>query len=245
MFRGKRLVIFDLDGTLIDSLDMWDRVDVKIVRLASGTEPSPEEMEAFRKEVLRKVADRKDAYVLYCGAIAKRWHLDISKEELHARRYEVAREMLVSGVSWREGAVSFVKALRDCGFLTAVATTTKRRNVDVYSGENEGMREEGVLYDLFDAVVTREDVEEIKPSPECHETLMRRFGVRPEETLVLEDSLIGLDAARRAGLAVGIIDEPHNDAERAELNEKADFTFGGWPELEERLLKEMTKGDRP
>lgn len=245
MFEDKKLVIFDLDGTLIDSLDMWDRVDVEIVRRVSGTAPDPAEMEAFRKEILREVADRKDAYVLYCGAIADRWHLDVSKEDLHAQRYEVAREMLVSGVAWRKGAVSFVKALRRRGIRTAIATTTKRRNVDVYSAENEGMRAEGILYDLFDAVVTREDVEQIKPSPECHETLMKRLGVGPEETLVLEDSLIGLDAAHRAGVAVGVIDEPHNDAEREELNERANFTFADWPELEERFLKEMTQGDRP
>ena len=61
MFAEKKLVIFDLDGTLIDSLDMWDRVDVEIVRRTSGTAPDPAEMEAFRKEVLREVADRKDA----------------------------------------------------------------------------------------------------------------------------------------------------------------------------------------
>ena len=107
------------------------------------------------------------------------------------------------------------------------------------------MRSEGILYELFDAVVTREDVEAIKPSPECHDVLMKRFGVRPEETLVLEDSLIGLDAARNAGVTVGIIDEPHNDAEREELNARADFTFADWPEIEERFLNEMTKGDRP
>ena len=80
MFAEKKLVIFDLDGTLIDSLDMWDRVDVEIVRRTSGTAPDPAEMEAFRKEVLREVADRKDAYVLYCGAIADRWHLNVTKE---------------------------------------------------------------------------------------------------------------------------------------------------------------------
>ena len=44
MFAEKKLVIFDLDGTLIDSLDMWDRVYVEIVRRTSVTAPDPAEM---------------------------------------------------------------------------------------------------------------------------------------------------------------------------------------------------------
>lgn len=238
MFAGKKLFIFDLDGTLLNSLDIWDRVDVEIIRRVSGVAPDPRELEAFRKAVLREVADRKDAYVLYCGAIAKRWNLDIAQEDLHAKRYETAREMLVSAVDWREGAADFVRAARTLGFRTAVATTTKRRNVDIYSRENEGMRREGVLYDLFDAVVTREDVCAIKPDPECHRLLAERLGVTADETLVFEDSLIGLDAAKAAGMEVAVIDEPHSDAERAELNERADFTFRDWPSLQAVLLAE-------
>ena len=187
---------------------------------------------------LDALADRKDAYVLYCGAIAKRWNLDIAQEDLHAKRYETAREMLVSAVDWREGAADFVRAARTLGFRTAIATTTKRRNVDIYSRENEGMRREGVLYDLFDAVVTREDVCAIKPDPECHRLLAERLGVTADETLVFEDSMIGLDAAKAAGMEVAVIDEPHSDAERAELNERADFTFRNWPSLQAVLLAE-------
>lgn len=242
MFCDKKLLIFDLDGTLLNSLDIWDRVDVEIIRQVSGETPDPADVEAFRKEVLREVANRKDAYVLYCQAIVDRWQLDITKEDLHAKRYETAREMLRNDVAWRKGAANFVRLARSRGFLTAVATTTKRRNLDIYSNENEGMRKEGVLYELFDAIVTREDVSAIKPSPECHEILMKKFGVSREETLVFEDSLIGLDAAKAAQLTVGIIDEPHNEAEREALNRNADFTFGSWPELAERLEEECPKG---
>jgi len=94
------------------------------------------------------------------------------------------------------GFVPFVTGLRQQGVRTAVVTSSNRQKMEnVYVKHPE-------FAPLFDAVLTSEDFDESKPSPDCYLKAAQRFGLTPAECVVFEDSINGLRAGRAAGMTV-------------------------------------------
>lgn len=92
-----------------------------------------------------------------------------------------------------DGFETFVKALRSEGIKTAVVTSSNREKMqNVYRKHPE-------FQSYFDAILTSEDFEESKPSPDCYLKAVARFGVQSKECIVFEDSFNGL----RSGVASG------------------------------------------
>ena len=95
-----------------------------------------------------------------------------------------------------DGLEPFVKDLRLQGVKTAVVTSSNRPKMEsVY-------RQHPEFKSRVDAILTSEDFEESKPHPDCYLKAAARFGVRPEECVVYEDSFNGLKAGRAAGMRV-------------------------------------------
>ena len=88
--------------------------------------------------------------------------------------------------------LDFIRMFRRCGGKTAVASTARSKNL------TNALAHIGAMDD-FDLILAGEDVKEGKPSPEIYNTVMQRLGVSPDETLVFEDSAVGLQAAQAAG----------------------------------------------
>ena len=88
--------------------------------------------------------------------------------------------------------LDFIRMFRQSGGKTAVASTARGKNL------SNALNHIGAAGD-FDLILAGEDVKEGKPSPEIYNTVMQRMGVSPEETLIYEDSPVGLQAAQAAG----------------------------------------------
>ena len=94
------------------------------------------------------------------------------------------------------GFVPFVTDLRQQGVKTAVVTSSNLQKMEnVYRKHPE-------FAPLFDAVLTSEDFDESKPSPDCYLKAARRLGLTPADCVVFEDSINGLRAGRAAGMRV-------------------------------------------
>ena len=91
-----------------------------------------------------------------------------------------------------EPLLNFIRMFRAGGGLTAVASTARGKNL------TNALTHIGATQD-FDLILAGEDVKQGKPSPEIYQTVMSRMGVTPDETLVFEDSAVGLQAASAAG----------------------------------------------
>ena len=88
--------------------------------------------------------------------------------------------------------LDFIRMFRKSGGKTAVASTARGKNL------NNALNFIGATDD-FDLILAGEDVNEGKPSPEIYNTVMSRMGVSPNETLIFEDSSVGLQAASASG----------------------------------------------
>ena len=94
------------------------------------------------------------------------------------------------------GVENYIKSLKSNGIRTAVVTSSNLLKMENVYRCHPGFRE------MFDMILTSEDFSESKPSPYCYLKAMRLFGARPEDCVVFEDSLAGLQAARASGAFV-------------------------------------------
>lgn len=225
MLQGKKVILFDLDGTLIDSVGIWNEVDKQLILRLGGVPAGEAELQAQRDAALRRFSSAPNPYLLYCGALKKNIHTPLTAEQILALRYQIAAEYLKTHIDYKPGAAQLLRWLKAQGFLLVLATTTKRSNIDVYRTENQNMLQQAPLDELFSAVYTREDVKNIKPHPEVYQTAMREFGVTPSDCLVFEDSLVGIEAAKQAGIEVAALYDRYSANEQEQIKASADFYF--------------------
>lgn len=190
-----KAAIFDLDGTLLDSMGVWERIDVEFLA-RRGLEVPSDYMRAVAAMQFRQIA----RYTI------DRFALDDTEDDLMREWDEMARDAYTSVVEPKAHALEYLRWLRGTGARLAVATTmlpTLREPALAHAG----------MLDLFDAVVGVEGPIRGKEHPDVYLEAARRLGVPPERCTVFEDLLAGIRSARSAGMRVwGVHDESSADA---------------------------------
>jgi beta-phosphoglucomutase len=207
-------VVFDMDGVLIDSgahhRDAW-----RLLLADLGVTPVPE----FWRLTIGRPAE--EAVTLLLGrpvAVDEAVRLARRKREHYTRL--AARGMLPIA-----GAPAFVASLARQGVPRAVATSASRHDVDQLLVE-VGVRGH------FEVIVTAEDVRRGKPDPEVYVRAAQGLGLSPADCVVFEDAVVGIRAARDAGMRVIGVTTAHTDRElRAAGAERAiaNFEALSWP----------------
>ena len=171
--------LFDLDGVVFDTEPLytlfWRNLDKRL-------RPNIDNFEHIIKgQTLVQIYDK-----YFAGEEEK-------QEEITAFLYEYEQNMSFNYIS---GFELFIKGLRSKGVKTAVVTSSnlaKMQNVYNKHPEFKG---------YFDEILTSEDFEESKPSPDCYFKAAARFGVSPKECIVFEDSFNGLCSGIASGARV-------------------------------------------
>lgn len=239
MFQGKKVMIFDMDGTLIDSVGVWNAVDEALIeRLRTDGKTTKDNVQEQRDAVLREFSTAKAPYLEYCRYLKEKYGFEPDVDGVHTIRYEIAQDYLQNVVDYKKDADVFVKKLKARGFSLVIATTTRRDNMNVYRTQNPNIIGKANIDDYFSPVYTREDAKEMKPNPEIYKRVMNEFGAKPDECLIFEDSVIGLEAAKRAGIPAVAIYDKYSDHEREEINRLADYQAKTYAELIKQLEEE-------
>lgn len=238
MFQNKKAVIFDMDGTLIDSVGIWNAVDMEILTRygRNGADKLTEkEVQQQRDELLRIHKGHPSPYTAYYEDLKKKYDFTISAEGAIKARYDLAQQMLAERIDYKPGAEELLKALKSRGFVLAIASTTKKDNMDVYRNKNKNIMSKAPIDETFSLVYTREDVSQMKPDPEIYLKAMDTLGFEPAECLIFEDSLIGAEAAKASGAEVAVIYDKYSDDEREEINALADYIVSDYSEALEMI----------
>ncbi len=240
MFDGKKAIIFDMDGTLIDSVGIWNAVDMEILKRYGrngAAQLTEKQVQQQRDHLLRLHKSDANPYEEYYRDLKGKYDFSVSAEEAIRVRYDLAREMLAEIIGYKPGAAELLKSLKERGFVLAIASTTKRANMEVYRNRNQNIISKAPIDETFSLVYTREDVTEMKPDPAIYIKTMADLGFEPSECLIFEDSLIGAEAAKASGAGVAVIYDKYSDDEREEINRLADYSIDDYQQALNILLE--------
>lgn len=231
MFQDKKLVCFDLDGTLIDSVGIWNQVDAALIDELSNRKVDLHEIQQQRDLQLTALRHRSDPYLEYCGYLKGLYCFELSKEDVKNHRYSISRHFLDHIVELKPQADLLIQALKQQQIALALTTTTSLFNVQRYQDNNQNINSKISFDEDFALILTRENVQNIKPHPEVYVNVLQAFNLRPEECLIIEDSLVGVEAANHAGIEVVAIYDQHSAHEMDLIKAKANYFVEDFAEL--------------
>ena len=232
LLKNKKLIIFDLDGTLIDSLGVWNEIDAKVVDMIRGDGlTTKDNMYEIRSDALKIFGASENPYVDYCYFLKEKYRSDLSGQEVYELRYKVADELIAGKIDYKPYAPEFIKKLKAEGYLLAIASSAQRKNINIYRTRNQNILSKAPLDDYFDVIFARDDCKEIKPNPEVFIKTLEYFGLSPEDAIIFEDSLVGVESAKRAGVECCVVYDVNSDGERDEINALADYAVESFKEF--------------
>ncbi len=207
---GTSVVIFDMDGTLLDTEGTYCRAYIAGMKRCGGSFGAEEYFQQF--------AGRDNAHIEKIlgetltsgmrGLLPEYW------------REEFEQLLTEEGVHTKPGVLDILTALRSAGVRLALASSSDRAHVDSL------LRAAG-LAGFFEAIIGGDEVPAGKPAPDLFLSVARRLAVLPASCLVVEDSVAGVRAAHAAGMAVVMVpDHVRPDHQTAELACEIAATLG-------------------
>lgn len=206
--------IFDMDGTLLDSMHIWRDIGPRMLR-ARGIEPAPDLGERLKPMTAHQGA-------AYCKAA---YDLPETEEEIYDQIADQVRLFYETEVAAKPGVKEALSLLKMEGVWMYVATATDRHLAE------EALRHAGIR-DYFRGIVTSAETGVGKDvSPEIYERALRRLRSSKKDTVIFEDALHAIRTAKSAGFRVAAIYDPSAEEDQAEIRSLADYYFRSFEEL--------------
>ncbi|MDE6149597.1 MAG: HAD family phosphatase [Ruminococcus sp.] len=209
-FKG---IIFDLDGTLINSSHVWSDIDIKFLAKRGLNVP-----ENYFKAVSTM------NFIAAAEYTNNLFNLNESIEDIAAEWYEMAYEEYAHNIFLKGGAKEFLNDLKENGVRIALATASSKELFEAVLRNNK------VFY-LFDFFASTNDVDRGKGFPDVYEYACKGMGLKPNECAVFEDIIEGVRGAKAGGFtAVACLDK-HYIADWEDMKQEADFYFEDYNKL--------------
>lgn len=206
-------IIFDMDGTLVDSMWMWGEIDKEYLG-GLGIE-LPEDLQ----EKIEGMSFSETAVY-----IKERFGLSDSLDTMKQTWVEMACEKYRHEVPYKEGAREFLEMCRSRGVKMGVATSNSRELV-------EHAAQALSFYDYISCIITACEVKRGKPAPDVYLAVAEKLGIAPKKCLVFEDITAGIQAGKAAGMTVCAVEDEYSAGNRRRKQELADYYIDNYLEL--------------
>jgi len=175
--------IFDMDGVLCDSEEFIAEAAGRMFERVYQTEVKPSDFEPF-------IGTGEDRFI---GGVAEKYGVTLTMPRDKETTYQLYAECVQGKLLPVPGVVEFIRDAADKGIKLAVATSADRFKMDV------NLKAIGLDAGFFDALITGSDIERKKPAPDIFLKAAGKMGVAPDECIVFEDAISGIQAAKAAG----------------------------------------------
>lgn len=213
ILKGKRAVIFDLDGTLTDSMWVWAEIDQDFFR-----ERNMEFPDYLNHDIEGMSFSETAEYFV------KKFHLTETVEEIKEVWNRMAIEKYRTKTSLKPGVFALLEYLKEYNIKVGIATSNSQMLVDVFLDARQ-------IREYIDAVTTSCEVNKGKPAPDVYLVTAKKLGVSPSDCLVFEDIPMGILAGKNAGMTVCGIDDEYSADAREDKMKLADYFIKDFREL--------------
>ena len=177
-----KAVIWDMDGVIADTAPFHFEAWQQIARI---------EGVSFTKSDFRQIFGKRNAEIIveiFGQSISAR-----EMESLAQSKEEMFRRIAGQSVKPFPGVLNLLHSMHKAEWKMALASSTPVENIELITGTLE-------ITELFDAIVSADDVSQGKPNPEVFLTAAEKLAIDPARCIVIEDSIAGIQAARAAGM---------------------------------------------
>ncbi|MBP3939833.1 MAG: HAD family hydrolase [Clostridia bacterium] len=205
-----KYAIFDADGTLMDSMHIWDTLDSAFLMMR-GIEPK--ESRVFRRY----------GYFNAIKYFLENYELNMSPEEIRADIMKILEYYYNNVALAKDGVREFLQVLKDNGVRCVVATATDRYLM-------EPALERNGLLQYFDAVFSTKEIGVSKQEPDIYNKAKDFLGA-DENVFIFEDAAYAIDTAKRAGYKVIAVEDYSAEDEKEHIKETADYYVTNYSEM--------------
>ena len=205
MLKNVKAVLFDLDGTLIDSMHIWKAIDIEFLG-RFGYDLPPD----LQKNI--EGMSFHDTAVYF----KTNFEIPLTLQEIMDTWNEMAFHKYTKEIGFKPGALEFIKYIKSMNLPTAICTSNSRE-LTLAVADSLGFAP------YFDEIITSGEVTNGKPAPDIYLEAANRLGVDPKDCFVFEDVVAGIKVGKNAGMRVCAMEDDFSKLTRAEKKKLADY----------------------
>lgn len=213
MLNNIKGAIFDLDGTLVDSLWVWAAIDDEYLSKHGFTTP-----DTLNAEINHLSFTQTAEY------FKSKFNIDEPIEKILNDWNSMALDHYSNDVKLKPGAKEFLQKLKSLGIKISLATSNSQNLLQACLKNND-------IYECFDAITTTDEVKKSKEFPDVYLLASKKIGVEPKDCLVFEDILPAAKGAKSAGMNVCIVKDKYCVHSKEELLKVADNYINSYLDL--------------
>ena len=211
-------VIFDLDGTLIDSMGIWTKVDVEFLKKRNISVP---------KNLFEDI-EGGNSFTEIAAYFKKKFKLPESISEIMNEWTQMVAQHYKTDVKLKAGVRKLLEFLKLKNVKMGIGTSNNEYLTRTVLEAN------GVLK-FFDSIVIGSDKIKGKPFPDIFLRVAEELNAAPEKCLVIEDVLVGVRAAKNAGMKVFAIYDEYSVSEKESIRNIADFYAENFSQIQKKI----------